>query len=59
SRAIPATVKRSNRSATVAKLSNQAPAAKKAAMKSEMSPKALPEQRRKVAAGGGDDWEEF
>jgi methyl-accepting chemotaxis protein len=46
-------VKRSNRSAKIANLPNRGPAAKKAA------PTAAEPQPRKVAAGGGDDWEEF
>ncbi len=53
-------VKRSNRPAAVSKLPNRGPSTRKAAMKSRMTPKAaLSEQSRKVAAGGGDDWEEF
>ena len=48
-----ASVKRSNRSSAVAKLPNRGPATRKVAANSEAS------QPRKVAAGGGDDWEEF
>ncbi len=61
SHAMTAMTKRSDRSATIAKLPNQAPATKKVAMKSEekTASKTLPEQRRKVAVGGGEDWEEF
>lgn len=55
----PAIVKRNNRPATVAKLPNRGPATKKAAVKTEPDLKALPAQPRKVAAGGGEDWEEF
>ncbi len=49
-----ASVKRSNRPTTVAKLPNRGPATRKVAASSEAS------QPRKVAAGGGGDvWEEF
>jgi methyl-accepting chemotaxis protein len=51
-------VKRSNR-AVVAKLPNRGPAAKKAAAHSSANSVTVPAQPRKVAAGGGDDWEEF
>jgi methyl-accepting chemotaxis protein len=54
--AIP--VRRSNR-AVVAKLPNRGPAAKKAAVHSSANSVTVPVQPRKVAAGGGDDWEEF
>ena len=54
----PAIVKRNNRPA-VAKLPNRGTATKKAVVKSEPDLKALPAQPRKVAAGGGEDWEEF
>ncbi|PSJ18279.1 methyl-accepting chemotaxis protein [Nitrosomonas supralitoralis] len=51
-------IKRSNRpSATVAKLPNRMPAMKKAAAKPNES--SISGQPRKVASGGGDDWEEF
>lgn len=50
-------IKRSNRSASIAKLPNRGPA-KKAAVKSGED--SISMQPRKVAAGGGgDDWEEF
>lgn len=52
-------VKRSNRPAAVTKLPNRGPAAKKAAMKTEVNVETAPTQPRKVAAGGGDEWEEF
>ena len=55
----PAMVKRSSRSTSVAKLPDRGPATKKIAIKSVASSAALPAQPRKVAAGGGDDWEEF
>ncbi|MDO8334417.1 MAG: methyl-accepting chemotaxis protein [Nitrosomonas sp.] len=55
----PTTVKRSNRATAVTKLPNRGPATRKAAVKPAPDFKALPEQTRKVAAGGGDDWEEF
>ncbi|TXI27318.1 MAG: HAMP domain-containing protein [Nitrosomonas oligotropha] len=57
--AAPATVKRSNRPAAVAKLPNRGPATKKVAVRSEASTAVMPAQPRKVAAGGGEDWEEF
>ncbi|MER0215419.1 MAG: HAMP domain-containing protein [Nitrosomonas sp.] len=56
----PTTVKRSNRATTVTKLPNRGPATRRTAVKSEPDVRSLPEQPRKVAAGGGDDnWEEF
>ena len=56
----PTTVKRSNRATAVTKLPNRGPATRRTAVKSEPDVRSLPEQPRKVAAGGGDDnWEEF
>ncbi|MBL8500711.1 MAG: MCP four helix bundle domain-containing protein [Nitrosomonas sp.] len=56
----PTTVKRSNRATAVTKLPNRGPSTRRAAVKSEPDVRTLPEQPRKVAAGGGDDnWEEF
>ncbi|NBQ69921.1 MAG: HAMP domain-containing protein [Nitrosomonadaceae bacterium] len=55
----PAMVKRSNRANAVAKLPSRGPATKKAAARSEASTAVIPAQPRKVAAGGGEDWEEF
>jgi len=52
-----APAKRNNRADTVAKLPNRAPAAKKAVANPSVT--ITPPQSRKVAAGGGDDWEEF
>ena len=49
-------IKRSNRTASIAKLPNRGPA-KKATVKS--SDDSASTQPRKVASGGGDDWEEF
>jgi hypothetical protein len=50
-------VKRSNRSA--AKLPNRAPAIKKTAIYPAATSASVPVSSRKVAAGGGGDWEEF
>ncbi|MER0204766.1 MAG: HAMP domain-containing protein [Nitrosomonas sp.] len=55
----PATVKRSNRATAVTKLPNRGSATKKVAVRSEASTAVIPAQPRKVAAGGGEDWEEF
>lgn len=56
----PTAVKRSNRATAVTKLPNRGPARRRTAVKSEPDVRTLPEQPRKVAAGGGDDnWEEF
>ncbi|MBX9916829.1 MAG: MCP four helix bundle domain-containing protein [Nitrosomonas sp.] len=56
----PAVIKRSNRSASVAKLPNRGPARKKPAVKAVTNTEAATAQPRKVAAGGGgEDWEEF
>lgn len=52
-----APAKRNNRADTVAKLPNRAPAAKKAVANPSVT--ITSPQSRKVAAGGGDDWEEF
>lgn len=53
-------VKKSNRTAAVAKLPNRGSSTRKVAVKPEPDARTLPEQPRKVAAGGGDDnWEEF
>lgn len=53
-------VKRSNRSASVAKLPNRGSATRKLATNSTASSAPASMQPRKVAAGGGgDDWEEF
>ncbi|MBY0498378.1 MAG: MCP four helix bundle domain-containing protein [Nitrosomonas sp.] len=49
-------IKRSNRTASIAKLPNRGPA-KKAVVKSNED--SVSTQPRKVASGGGDDWEEF
>ena len=57
--AAPATVKRSNRATAVTKLPNRGSATKKVAVRSEASTAVIPAQPRKVAAGGGEDWEEF
>jgi methyl-accepting chemotaxis protein len=51
-----APIKRSNRTASIAKLPNRGPA-KKAVVKSHED--SVSTQPRKVASGGGDDWEEF
>jgi hypothetical protein len=55
----PVAVKRKSRAAAVAKLPDRGSATKKIAIKSVASSAALPAQPRKLAAGGGDDWEEF
>jgi methyl-accepting chemotaxis protein len=52
-------IKRSNRPSTVAKLTNRESATKKAAVNSNAHSASVSAQPRKVAAGGGDDWEEF
>lgn len=52
-----APVRRNNRADTIAKLPNRGPAAKKPV--ANPSATITPHQPRKVAAGGGDDWEEF
>ncbi|PSJ16042.1 methyl-accepting chemotaxis protein [Nitrosomonas supralitoralis] len=52
-------IKRSNRPSSIAKLPNRGPAAKRIAMNSNAGSSLLPDQPRKLAAGGGDDWEEF
>lgn len=49
-------IKRSNRTASIAKLPNRGPA-KKVVVKSNNDSGST--QPRKVASGGGDDWEEF
>jgi methyl-accepting chemotaxis protein I, serine sensor receptor len=53
----PSPVKRSNRSTAVAKLPNRGPAKKAAATVDNVEP--IEAKPRKVASGGGDDWEEF
>ena len=54
-------VKRNNRSAAVTKLPNRGPATKKTASdaSANKAPAAASAQPRKVASGGGEDWEEF
>ncbi|TXI27321.1 MAG: HAMP domain-containing protein [Nitrosomonas oligotropha] len=52
-------VKRSNRTAPVAKLPNRGSATRKIAANPNSGSTALESQPRKVAAGGGGDWEEF
>lgn len=52
-------VRRSNRATPVAKLPNRGSATKKIAANSNSSATAPEAQPRKVAAGGGGDWEEF
>ncbi len=58
----PTPVKRSNRPTSVTKLPKRGPATKKAAVVNSVAdsaPATVSAQPRKVAAGGGDDWEEF
>lgn len=52
-------IRRSNRFSTVSKLPNHEPVTKKTAVNSIANSTSAPAQPRKVAAGGGDDWEEF
>jgi methyl-accepting chemotaxis protein len=52
-----APVRRNNRANTIAKLPNRGPAAKKTVV--NPSAAITPSQPRKVAAGGGDEYEEF
>ena len=52
-------VKRSNRTAPVAKLPNRGSATRKIAANPNSGSTAPESQPRKVAAGGGGDWEEF
>ncbi|MER2513710.1 MAG: methyl-accepting chemotaxis protein [Nitrosomonas ureae] len=49
-------IKRSNRTASIAKLPNRGPAKKVVVKSNDDSASTQP---RKVASGGGDDWEEF
>ncbi|MBS0300415.1 MAG: MCP four helix bundle domain-containing protein [Proteobacteria bacterium] len=53
------TVKRSNRATPVAKLPNRGSATKRIAANTNTAPAAIEAQPRKVAAGGGGEWEEF
>lgn len=52
-------VKRSNRSATVTKLPNRGSATKKVVVTANQDSSSAPAQSRKIAASGGEDWEEF
>ncbi|QOJ24267.1 MAG: MCP four helix bundle domain-containing protein [Gammaproteobacteria bacterium] len=52
-------VKRSNRATPVAKLPNRGSATKRIAANTNTAPAAIEAQPRKVAAGGGGEWEEF
>ncbi|MBP6367118.1 MAG: MCP four helix bundle domain-containing protein [Nitrosomonas sp.] len=52
-------IRRRNRPSTVIKLPNRGTATKKTAVNSSANSASSPTQPHKVAAGGGDDWEEF
>jgi len=55
----PTPVKRSNRPTTITKLPNRGVATKRFAENSDANSRSSSKQPRKVAAGGGEDWEEF